>query len=409
MTVGRISSPDQLDELVRVTSARGWIALLGVLLLLGTATVWGFNGRLATKAEGKGVVVRAGNLLTVTSLAPGQVMKVLVKAGDKVKPGQLIAVIGQPDVDDKIFVAKEQLSDALDDSKTHSKDRADNLKLQLESSKEQREAIEQQIAASKQQIQNVDGQIPEYENLLKKGLVTKQQLLDLQERKADIESNISNLRSQLATITASDFSSQSTVKNANSDDDSAVEDKKRNLKVLQHQLSVQAEVKSPYSGEVVEVQSDPGSAVQIGGAILTLQPDVETLEVVAFVSALKVKEVKPGMEVQIVPASVKAEEFGYMKGEVRTVDEYPATDAHIMSVFQNNALSAAVTGGPAHEVRVTLRRSRTTPSGYEWSSGSGAPVKITPATLCAVDIVTREQAPISLVIPGLKKMLGVTK
>ena len=193
-----MSSPDQLDQLVRVTSTRSWIALLGVLLILATAAVWGFKGRLATKAEGKGVVVRAGNLLTVSALAQGQVIKVLVKAGDKVKRGQLVAVIGQPDVDDKIFVAKEQLSDARDDSKTHSKDRADNLKLQLESSKQQREAIEQQIAAAKQQIKNVDGEIPEYETLLKKGLVTRQQLLDLQERKADIESNISNLGSQLA-------------------------------------------------------------------------------------------------------------------------------------------------------------------------------------------------------------------
>ncbi len=409
MSTARMSSPDQLDQLVRVTSARGWIALLGVLIILGTATVWGFNGRLATKAEGKGVVVRAGNLLTITALAQGQVMKVLVKAGDKVKPGQLVAVIGEPEVDDKVYIAKEQLSDAIDDSKTHKKDRADNLKLQLESSKSQRLAIEQQIAASNQQIKNVDGEIPEYENLLRKGLVTRQQLLDLQERKADIESNISNLRSQLAAISASDFNNQSTAKQADSDDDSTVEDKQRSLKVLQHELSLQAEVKSPYSGQVVEVQSDPGTLVQAGGPILMLQPDVETLEVVAFVSALKVKEVKPGMEVQIVPASVKAEEFGYMKGEVRTVDEYPATDAHITSVFQNNALASAVTGGPAHEVRVTLRRSAATPSGYEWSSKNGAPVKITPATLCSVEIVTREQAPITLVIPGIRRILDGRK
>lgn len=409
VALARMSSPDQLDQLVHVTSAKGWIALLGVMLILGTATLWGFKGRMATKAEGRGVVVRAGNLRIVSSQAQGQIEKVLVKAGDKVKPDQLIAVIGQPEIADKIRAAKAQLADVENATKRRSEVGAGSAKLELESIKRQRAAIEQQIATANQEIDDVAGQIPGYEDLLKKGLVTRQQLLALKEKQAELESQVSTYRSEIVQLGSTEFKVENSTKQADLEAETQVEDLRRNVRLLENSLSLNTKVKSPYSGQVIEVQSQAGALVPAGAPILTLQPDVEEQEVVAFVSALKAKEIKPGMEAQIIPASVKAEEFGFMKGDVRTVAEYPSSDADLMRVFQNNALASAVAGGPVHEVRILLRRNPETKSGYEWSSKAGAPIKITPATLCTVGIITREQAPISLVIPAFDRTAGEKK
>lgn len=407
VALARMSSPDQLDQLVRVTNAKRWIALLGAALIIGTAVVWGFQGRLATRADGKGVVVRAGNLLTVATLAQGQLVKVLVKAGEKVKPGQLIAVVGQPEIADRIRAARAQLSDVQVGIERQNQVRDGGIKLELESSGRHRAAIEQQIAATKQEIEDVEGQIPGYENLLARGLVTRQQLLALKEKKASLESQVTTLRSQIAQLSANEFKVENSAKQADVQSENQLAELRRNVRLLENQHTANSDITTPYSGQVIDVQVQTGSLVAAGAPIVTLQPDVEELEVVAFVTALKAKEIKAGMDVQITPAAVKAEEYGFMKGVVRTVAEYPSSDANIMRVFQNNALAAVVSGGPVHEVRVTLLRNQTTPSGFQWSSRKGAPITITPATLCSVAITTREQPPVSLVLPAIKHLSGV--
>ena len=48
-----------------------------------------------------------------------------------------------------------------------------------------------------------------------------------------------------------------------------------------------------------------------------------------------------------------------------------------------------------------------TPSGYRWSSRLGAPVTLSGGTLCVGEIVTRQQNPISLVVPEIKSAIGV--
>jgi HlyD family secretion protein len=405
VALARMSSPDKLDQLVRVTSARMWIALSAALLILGTATAWGFKGRLIMKAEGKGVVVRAGNLLTIATLGQGQVARVLVQPGDKVVPGQLVAVVAQPEIADRIRAARAQLADMEFEFARQTDVIHGGVKLELASTGRQREAIEQQISATRQQIEDVSSQIPPYEDLLERGLVTRQQLLALKEKKAALESHVTTLQSHIAQLSAADFKAENSAKQTTLQSETRLADLRRNVRLLEGQLSFSSEVKSPYSGQVIEIQSPPGALVPPGAPILTLQPDVEELEVVAFVSALKAKEIVPNMEAQIVPASVRSEEHGFIKGVVRTVAEYPSTDAHIMRVFQNNALAAAVAGGPVHEVRITLLRDPTTPSGFQWSSKRGAPITITPATLCTAGVITREEAPISLVLPVMEHML----
>ena len=55
VALDRLSSPEQLDKLLNVTSARAWLGLVAVALLLGAATVWGYLGSVTTKTGGQGV------------------------------------------------------------------------------------------------------------------------------------------------------------------------------------------------------------------------------------------------------------------------------------------------------------------------------------------------------------------
>jgi HlyD family secretion protein len=115
------------------------------------------------------------------------------------------------------------------------------------------------------------------------------------------------------------------------------------------------------------------------------------------------------MEVQVSPTNIKREEYGFMKGEVAYVSDYPATPAALMRNFENEALATAMSSsGPVTEVRVALKGDSETPTGFKWSASKGPSTIITSGTICTVRIVTKQQQPISLVFPYIKKKLGVS-
>lgn len=96
-----------------------------------------------------------------------------------------------------------------------------------------------------------------------------------------------------------------------------------------------------------------------------------------------------------------------MVGRVSYVAEYPATPQSMGLLLQNEALVRELAGGaPPIAARAALLPASNA-SGYQWSSAAGAPVKLTSGTLCRADIVVDRQRPIALVIPILKKSVGV--
>ncbi|MGI8745785.1 MAG: NHLP bacteriocin system secretion protein [Bryobacteraceae bacterium] len=408
VALARMSSPEQLDKLLRVTTPRSWIALAAVGVILLTAVVWGFEGRLATKTGGKGVAIRTGNLLTVNTLGTGQVVRVTVNVGDRVKQGQVIATVGQPLVADKIRVAEAQLTDAETERQRQAQVRTAGLGLEEQSVEGQRASLDQQIKALEEQAKVVADQIPVNEELLAKGLITKQQILALRERQMGIANNITSLRTEIVRLNATRFRNTQGGKQSEVDYQSRITDLQRNLRLLRGELDMTSKVVSPYSGQVVEIQTVAGSLVGAGAPILTLEPESDSLEIVAYVPSAKAKEVHPNMPAEIIPSSVRVEEYGFIRGKVTSVSEYPTTDAALTRTFQNSSLSQALAaGGPVNEVRIAMLSNPSTPSGFQWSSKSGAPVKITPATLCSVQIVTREEPPIDMVFPYIKEKLGL--
>lgn len=406
--LARMSSPDQLDQLLRVTTSKSWVALLAIVVILGTAVAWGFEGRLATRADGKGVAVRTGSLLSVGTLNSGQVVSVSVKEGDRVSKGQLIAMIAQPSLLDKIREAQAQLDDALAERTRQGQVRDAAAKLEQDSIDQQRATYDQQIRSLQAEAKTVADQIPVNEQLFAKGLITRQQILTLHERQDTISNQIAEIHTQIAELNANRFKMQNSGKQMDVDSQARITDLERNVRLLRDDLELNSRVLSPYSGQVIEIQANPGSLVGPGSPILTLQPEDEQIEIETFVPSTNAKEIRPGMDAEIIPSSVRPEEYGFIRGKVVSVSEYPSTDSALMRLFQNDSLVKTIaSGGPVNEVHVELEKNPATVSGYEWSSKKGAPIHLTPATLCSVRVVTREQQPVTMVIPYLKTKLGV--
>jgi hypothetical protein len=90
----RLASPEQLDQLMQLTSPRGWIALAALGLLLLTALAWGLFGTVATTVEGQGFLLPSRGLTGIVAPQAGVVTDVLVQVGDEVHKDQKLLALG---------------------------------------------------------------------------------------------------------------------------------------------------------------------------------------------------------------------------------------------------------------------------------------------------------------------------
>jgi biotin carboxyl carrier protein len=140
----RLSSPEQLHTLMRVTNAKGWLALVGFALIIGTAIAWGVVGSVQTKVSASGILLGGGGLAELDADGEGDLTSIDVKTGDLVKTGQVVAQVAQPALEQQIASQQRRL-DELDNeiagatpSATQA-GRRDRLKAELERLKKQHE------------------------------------------------------------------------------------------------------------------------------------------------------------------------------------------------------------------------------------------------------------------------------
>ena len=401
------AAPDRLEELLPIAPPRALLSLAGFAIVLATLLVWSFRATVPTRAEGQAVVLRTGGVQGVAAPSAGIIVTMDAKPGDHVKANQVIARIAQPLLAERLRGAQAAL-----DAARMEKDRA--VAVRRQAAGLERASVERQKDSTTREIADLEGraklaaqQIPVEEELFAKGLVTRQQVITARQKHADLLSAMNRLKAQLAQFDAQRFSIEAAPGQVAADNDARVREAERLLADLRQQLTMAEAVTAPYGGQVVEVKSYPGASISIGAPLLSLQPEAEELEVIAYVPSQHAKEIRTGLEVEISPTSVKREEFGFLKGTVRFVADYPATPAALMRNFENESLVKSLTSdGTITEVRVTLLRDTGTPSGFRWSSAKGPAIRITPGTLAGIRIVTRQQTPISLVLPFLKAKAG---
>jgi len=409
VSLDRLSSPDELDRLLKVTDSKAWIAQFAILALLGLALVWGYNGRLPSVVNGQGIIVRKGGVLNVVAAGSGVVAKLDVNVGDRISAQQLVARIAQPAMLEKLKGAQEKLTEARRERDRSHVLLEDEASLAVDTIERKRANAEREIVHLDEQAKLAREQVTVQDELLAYGIVTKQKTIEARQNVASIEDQIANHHAQIKELDAEEFSAHAKVQQGDAEKQLQVQDLERNLGVVEKELEIAENVVSPYGGEVLEIKVSSGATVAAGDPILSIQPDVQDLQVLLYLPATQAKNVKPGMEVEISPSTVKPEEFGFIRGMVTYVSDFPDTSAELMRNFENEELVKSLTNdGPVNEVHVELQRNPKTPSGYQWSSSRGPSLTLSGGTLCTAEIVTRWQKPITLVLPSLRRALGLT-
>ena len=107
----RLSSPEELDSLMQVTSPKGWLALIAFGGLILTAAIWGIWGTISTRVTGRGILVHPGGILEIASKASGAVSAVYTRPGNLVGKGQVLATIEQNKLVEAIKNAADDLAE----------------------------------------------------------------------------------------------------------------------------------------------------------------------------------------------------------------------------------------------------------------------------------------------------------
>lgn len=406
----RLSSPEQLDQLTRVVSPIGWLALVPLLALIAVAVLWGWFGSIPTKVFGKCVLINPVGLADVTSLSRGRVTEVLVRVGDTVKVDQIIARVAQPELADRIEKAQSRLRELESQGSVVRSFSGRTSALSAQSVAQQKQLLETQLRAVQERARNLSQRVETQQQLLEQGLITKQQLLQTRQERTQAELDADNVRGQIKQLDLRRLETDKQRQNEVASIQSQINEARRTYESLLESRKQMTAVLSPYEGRVVDVKTGIGSLVGQGSSLITVEKasaDSGGLQAVIFVPAADGRKVQPHMTAQITPSTVKREEYGFMFGEVAYVSDYPATSQSMMLLLQNETLVKELMGNaPPTEIRAALLPAPNF-SGYRWTSPAGPSVAVRSGTLCSAEIVVDEQRPVALVIPTLKKSLGV--
>jgi HlyD family secretion protein len=185
----------------------------------------------------------------------------------------------------------------------------------------------------------------------------------------------------------------------------------KQLKELQEKLQSDSAITAGFSGTLSALNIKASDFVQPGTVVATVirasREELKPSAVTLYVPADKGKLAEVGMDVSISPATVNREEHGYILGRVAAVSDYAVSREHMMQTLQNDALVQMFAGQTAVlELTVELYRDAGTVSGYLWSTPKGAPLAISPGTICSGEVKVAQKKPIDMVVPFMKRLFG---
>jgi HlyD family secretion protein len=407
--IERLASPEQLDQLIKITRPFDWVAALVIGLALAVVLIWSLVGRIATRTPGEGIlIIGGGQVVDAVSAAAGRLESLKVAVNDRVSRDQVIARIAQIDSEQRYRNAAE----VLHEREQQHTDLAATIERELDGKAQSFAGLEaglqQTIRATEKRVAYLTVVVGQLEGILAKGYETRRnveerrrELTDAEQRVTDAKTEILRLKTQVLDLQAQrDRDLQQSL--------FRVSEARRQMEQLAGELERNSRVVSPIDGRVIEIKVSTGSVLAVGTPVVQIESEGLTLAAVVYVPGDRGKDVKPGMEVRIEPTTVRREEFGTIIGMVRSISDFPMTPQGMLAVLHNDTLVSRFSReGAPYAAVADLQRDDTSVSGYRWSVGHGPPIHLTTGTLIRAEITTRVRRPIDLVVPNLKRLTGI--
>lgn len=378
----KLASPERLDVLMQVTSPKGWIALWTIAALLAGVVAWSILGTLPERIDGQGMLTGEGGLRQIRASGDGRLTALNLTINATVAPNQVVGEISAVTMDQTVQGARADYNAQLQQHQTAL-------------ASEQRTIGELRIQLGRSQTNLVKAQanLAQRQENLAAGIGTRNQVTAAEADVDGITKEIASYEQQIRQV-----GEQGRMRLI------GLQRIQQQVSSTEEVVAARATISSTVSGKVVSIAKQVGDLVTSGELIAEVEsgdPAVSTLEIVAFVSSATGQRVRPGHPAQITVNGVPREEFGFLRGEVKSVSQYPESPAAIARIMGDSRISEA-----SYRVIIDPTADPSTPTGYAWSTGTGPTAPISGGTGINVAVEVDQRAPISMVLPVLKSSIG---
>ncbi len=265
----RLASPEQLDELIPVVDARGWIAALGIGVLTAAIIAWGFLGSIPTEVLARGILVtQGGRVVSALSPTSGVVASLTVKPGDAVWRGQPVATIHQPEAELRLANAGQVEAERAVTLET----RGASLQREgqaLEANATQRKGAQEQIIEqANERIGRLRRQLEIREQMRPRNLALEERVEQARADLARAQQDVSDARARMVEIDTELLHSRLEAERELAGLRAGLADAKRATAEAGAALTAARDVVAPATGKVTELAVSEGQMVTANGTVL---------------------------------------------------------------------------------------------------------------------------------------------
>ncbi|MBM3469125.1 MAG: NHLP bacteriocin system secretion protein [Alphaproteobacteria bacterium] len=372
--------------------------------------VWGIFGSVSEYVMGEGLLVaKEDSIYSISSPAGvNQLKEIKIKPGGSFQAGEVIALFENPELKAQIPILKSKVAYLQDKLKNYKDLQEKETKEREMQASEQRSIIKKIIDLEFDNIGKIQTFLSGNDALAAKGLLRNYDKRNLEQQFVEAQRNLESFNNQLISneIALSSFKDswiQRILQLELQEKDASYA-----LSTAEEKLATISNVKALVSGKVINIHKSAGETTREGEPVATIvahaQP--EDTRAVIYLSGFQGKKVKPGMRALIAPTIVQKEEYGSIEGIVEEVSDFPVNPQEILSDLKNETIVKSLTSKEAPiKAIVTLKKAQ---GKLKWSSSNGPDYPITDGTYVTANIMVQRKAPISLLIPMFKKLVGVS-
>jgi len=418
---------EQLNVAARVVPLNNWFLLAAAFLTLGAFGAFSFWYQVPLKVEGHGILLAkhslgSESLLQVTAPATGRLRKVAVTIGSAVHVGDVLAEIDQKELGDEVAVAAAELARLREEDARMTQLDLDEARSKAEAERQLERALLRSLELDRSRLATHRRIVAGDQSLKARRMVSDADALKSQSSADEVESRIAADEARLHEIAYTRVSDDTTLRRASLKRKLAVREAETRLALLRGRFERDTRIVSPYAGKVVDLLITAHAPVQMGTTAALLRPVDSApgaLETIIFVPAGLGKKIRVGDSVEVAPDTVRRQEHGFIRGEIRSISEMPCTDQSMLAELKNPALVSSFIEKYRGQVLLTIHgalrevpavatdRSHAQLNRLAWSSSSGASQPVSSGTLCAASIVVERRPLIALAMPWFKGLIGI--
>ena len=326
----RLYGEIMLAQPVRAHVLTGLLAAIVALL-----TLWVTTGTYTRTETARGILVTDAASAKIIAVRPGQVSRLLVKEGDVVRPGQLLAMI-------QVEQSREAAGSAIGDSLTAiaaqrklaesqvqlAGQRAASERARLAATSagltQQRSDLAGQIDLQRQVVASAQQTFDQIGTIVEKGYVSRIEYERRRQAMLGARQQLGQLQQQGNALAAEERRTSAELTRVDADAGSAIASARSSAESFaQQQAQLGAErsyaIRAPIGGRVTALQAAPGRTVDASIPLMIVIPEGSALHVDVFAPTRAIGFVKPGQEVRLLYDAFPYQRFGSFQGKVTRV------------------------------------------------------------------------------------------